>query len=903
MQYHVATMFDNGSLSLPTNEQKIGGKPTKSISERLKGKTGRIRGNLMGKRVDYSARTVITSDPNIQIDELGVPLKIALNLTYPETVTSDNIENLTKLVKNGRNNYPGANYVTKKIKKYNQKTIIDLKYSNNINLEIGDIVDRHLINGDYVLFNRQPSLHKQSMMSHKISVINNFNLNTFRMHVSATPPYNADFDGDEMNLFAPQSEQAKNECKHIALLRNQIISGRFSEPIITFVQDSVLGAFLLTQKNIKINWRDIMNLLVFCNNLKPYVIEKKNYNGNELFSKLLYPNINLNKDNVIIKNGVLLNGIIKKKINVLLVGNIWYKYGKDYTADYIFNIQRIICNWLLIRGFTCGVGDLIISKDKKIEIIKEIEKKKLEINHLITEIENNPELIDSDTFEESVRENLKSHKGVIEKIVMNYLNINNNFFVMANSGSKGKGINIMQMVGALGQDILEFKRMEKTVNNRTLPHFFQNDDRAEARGYIEHSYYDGLSPEEFFFHNMTSREGIIDTAIKTQDTGYISRKLMKALEDIMIKYDNTVRNHTNQIIQFVYGDNGVDQVKQTNQSISLILKGDKIIKEEYCFNDNEIKKLSSKFKLNNLKEKNNEYYNDILINRNKLRLIQQKFILNYITLIDNYCSPVNFKRITNDILEYNNIDDKNEDINPMYIYNKLEELLDYKVTKLLNIGKNTDLIKIDDKQFKFIFKLFIFEYMSPKIIIYKYKLTKFKFDILYNQIIDEFNSSIVEPGEMVGSIGAQHIGEPSTQMTLNTFHATGSGVIGMQGVPRLRELISVSKINKTPSMEIYLNETNRNNQEKANIIGSHINMTLLNDIINFSEFSIIYDNSDYNLKKDNMTDMFQVLINNNKIKPEDMPFILKLNINKTKLIKRSLTLLDTKTAFIKYWKK
>jgi len=701
-------------------------------------------------------------------------------------------------------------------------------------------------------------------------------------------------------MFIPQNIQTRSELEHIANLKYQIISPRFSKPIITFVQDSVLGVYLLTNNNIKLDWREIMNLIIYCNNIDiGNILKNKKYTGKELYSKLIYSNINVDKDGVIIKNGNIIEGNIKKKVNELLIGNIWYKYGADYTSTYIFNVQRLVSNWLLQEGFSCGVKDLIINNKVKIEIIKEIEKKKMEINHLITEIENNPELIDYETFEDSVRENLKSHKGVIEKMVMSELDDTNNFYVMAKSGSKGSSINIMQMIGSLGQDILEFKRMEKTISNRTLPHFFENDDRAEARGYIERSYLDGLNPEEFFFHNMASREGLIDTAIKTQDTGYISRKLMKGLEDIMVKYDGTVRSSTNKIIQYVYGDNGVEQIKQTIQSLSLITKGDKKIMEDYCFTNKEIKDLQSKFKLKSLDNKNKDYYKNILKYRDGLRYIQKIYIQNYITLIDSYASPINFKRLINDIINYKNINDKEESINPEYIYNKIDHILSYKVTNLLNINNNNNIKIQDEKEYKFLLNLFLFEYISPKIIIYKYKLSKYKFDILINQIIEEYNDSIVEPGEMVGSLGAQHIGEPSTQMTLNTFHATGSGVVGMQGVPRLRELISISKANKTPTMDIYLKD--KTNHKTANIISSYINITVFNDII--ESYSIIYDtNKNGIIKEDDVSNMFQIFINNNKLNPENIPFILKLVVNKTVLIQKSISLLDIKTAFITFWK-
>ena len=749
------------------------------------------------------------------------------------------------------------------------------------------------------------------MMAHKIKVIKNKDLYTFRMNVSATPPYNADFDGDEMNIHVPQTIQTKTELEHIANLKYHILSPKDSSPVISFVQDSVIGVYKLTLDNIEIDWRDMMNLLVLCNNVNfNNIIKNKKYSGKTLYSKLIPNDINAIKDNGEIINGNIVKGPINSKCNKTLVGNIWYKYGADKTIDYIFNTQRLVSNYLLFEGFSAGIGDLIIDNKLKIEIIKSLEKKKMETNHLITEMENNPELIDADTFEESLRENLKAHKGVIEKMVMSNLDNTNNFFTMSKdgSGSKGSGINIMQMVGALGQDILEFKRIPKRVNDRTLPHYFQNDDRAEARGFIERSYYDGLSPQEFFFHNMTSREGLIDTAIKTQDTGYISRRLMKGLEDIMIKYDGTVRTVNNNIIQMVYGDNGIEQIKQTIQKLYLIKKDNNELMKEYFFNDNEIKELVKKSYLKSTDSKkfneiNSTNYSMLKDLRDELRYIQRTYTQNYVNIIEEYASPVNFKRLITDIKNYKNINDNDEKINPIYIYEKIEYILKHGNTILLTIKKkykNTKNIKIDDEiKYKFLFKLLLFEYISPKKIINNYNLSKFKFDILINQIIDEYNNGMVEPGEMVGSLGAQHIGEPSTQMTLNTFHATGSGNVGMLGVPRLREIISLTKDIKTPTMQIYLKDNK--NYNKTKIISSYIKTTYIRDLV--KNYSIIFENnSDDIIKKDKVSNMLLIPIGNSNLNAENIPFVLRLEINKNILVQRDMSLLDIKTQFINYWK-
>ena len=267
LQYHVATYFDNESASLPKSEFKSGNKPTKSIAERIKAKGGRIRSNLMGKRVDFSARSVITSDPYIDIDQVGVPLKVALNMTVPEEVTPYNIKYLTKLVNNGAYNYPGANYIYKKNyingKKINQR--IDLKYrkkSYSHKLSYGDIVQRHIIDNDYVLFNRQPTLHKPSMMGHRVQVLNRNDCNTFRMNVSVTGPYRADFDGDEMNMHVPQSIQTSVELRKLARVPSQIISPRMNAPVISPVQDTLLGIFRITNDGVYFNELEMMEMLM-----------------------------------------------------------------------------------------------------------------------------------------------------------------------------------------------------------------------------------------------------------------------------------------------------------------------------------------------------------------------------------------------------------------------------------------------------------------------------------------------------------------------------------------------------------------------------------------------------------------------------------------------------------------
>jgi DNA-directed RNA polymerase beta' subunit len=518
LQMHIATYYNNENISLPKSEQKSGGRATKSISERIKGKTGRIRGNLMGKRTDFSARTVITSDPNLSLDELGVPIKIAMNITFPEVVTPYNIDEMTKLVKNGRYVYPGANYVIPGSTQDGKKYTIDLRYRRRgIKLIPGDIVERHIRDGDPVLFNRQPSLHKLSMMCHKVKVINDFKLSTFRINVSVTTPYNADFDGDEMNMFVPQSIQTQYELAHIVDVSKHIITPKSSTPIIKLKQDTVIGIYQMTENNVQIDWHDAMNIVSNCKNIDKKIITKENTTSHKLFSTIIPPLINvIDGSKLEINNGNLVKGVVNgSALNGKIINFSWDRYGSKITKDFIDNSQKLVINYLLQDGFTIGLGDAIIPVNESLEIRKVLKEKMLEVQHLITEIENYPELLDPETFEKQIYSLLSTTKGDIPKMVMSKLNTKNHFFTIIDSGAKGNSLNLAQIVGGLGQDILKFARIEKKVNNRTLVHFTQNDDTAEARGFIMNSYFDGLEPHEFYFHHMTGREGLIDTAIKS----------------------------------------------------------------------------------------------------------------------------------------------------------------------------------------------------------------------------------------------------------------------------------------------------------------------------------------------------------------------------------------------------
>jgi DNA-directed RNA polymerase II subunit RPB1 len=776
LQLHIVQYFDNETISLPKSEFKTGGRPTKSISERIKSKQGRVRSNLMGKRVDFSARSVITSDPYIDIDQVGIPKKIAMELTVPEEVTPFNIKHLSELVKNGRDEYPGANIVLRTVYRDGKPEVLkmDLKYRKKaIRLNIGDVVERHAVNDDWVLFNRQPTLHKPSMMGHRAQVIDREDCNTLRVNVSVCGPYNADFDGDEMNIHIAQSIQARNELKRIANVSLQIIGAKDSNPIIGCVQDALSGAYLLTLPDVRIKGSDVANFL--CNTTSEYKFEidkNKIYTGHDIFSYIIPKGIN----NLRMKDGKKIFEIVDGKLTVgrldkstlskvknSIIHIIWDKYGPNKTRKFIDDSQKLVLAFLAHRGFTIGFGDSI-STNKVYDLVNQMANNKInEYNVLLTQYENDIDQLDPVNVEDILKSDLNAFSVDIGNTVTKTLDNTNNLFVMINSKSKGSIMNVQHMMCCVGQKTVEGSRIKKKIENRTLPIFHKDDDTPEARGFIKSSFVQGVNSYEFFYDAMAGREGLIDTAIKTAKTGYIQRQLIKGLEDLSIKYDMTNRNSKNVIIQYIYGENGIEQSKQSQLMIEMLAMNNKQVTEAYGFTSDEISKMEKKLKLKNLSKLNKEYIEKIKSFRDKLRIIQQVANNNYKVLEEKYFLPINLIRIVQD---YSN-NNENIELSPTYILDSIEELLTCNETRLLPSLKPTDKYLLhDDRSLKYLLEIALHDYLCPKKCIFKYGLSKSQFDTIIKDIKLNFVKALVEPGEMVGIISAQSIGEPCSQMSI-----------------------------------------------------------------------------------------------------------------------------------------
>jgi DNA-directed RNA polymerase II subunit RPB1 len=906
LQYHVFTFLNNSIPGISAALQRNGRK-MKSVSDRLRKKDGRIRGNLNAKRVDQSARSVITPDPYISVDQLGVPIKVAMNLTFPEIVNQLNIDKVRNLILNGPDNWPGAKYIHKSGK---DGIIINIKYCNlgdiADNLEIGDIVHRHVMDDDYVLFNRQPSLHKMSMMCHRVKVMP---FKTFRLNVLDTPPYNADFDGDEMNMHLPQTVQTMNELKDLAYIPYMIISQKDGVPIIGMVQDVLLGSYRISSDNVRLDAKAVSNLQMvntMFNGKLPS--NTKQYSGKEIYSMILPPNINTEIKKFKVENSLITSGKLNKHafkgLSKGLIPLIYHDFGPKACKNFLDNTQRLICRWLMLDGFSVGMSDLIITEDHKAkikEIVNDNKKKAYETLDKFRrgELVNN-NIFDNEKFIENKLINIMNElNSGVQKVCMENLNDDTNRMInMVNSGSKGKESNVTQIMGCVAQIKVEGKRIPYGFTGRTLPHYTKYDDGPEARGFVENGFIEGLTPQEVFFHAMGGREGLIDTAVKTSDTGYIQRRLVKSMEDAKIYYDFTVRNASGVIVQFIYGEDGMNGSKIERQDIPFIKMNDIELAHNYLLTENDelkfyLLKQAADITIKSLSQLKN-LFKEICEDRDTLitKVFKNK-------LVDNILYTIPFNRILNDAkskLKNANVKRKKSDLDAQYILENIKWLKE-------NLIINTDCCLF--------LRLLLNTYLNPKQLIINHGFTKNIFDYIVQKIVRYFKQSITHPGEMVGVIAAQTIGEMGTQMTLDSFHVSGTdaAVNATSGVPRLKELLSVSKNIKTPTMTIHLKDDvskilkednideTKIEQAKFSVLGIKTNIEVIRlcNIIDKSE--IYWDNGTLtNIPDDkNFVSMYN-LFKNQHSDDEKSNLVLRLLINKEKLLMYDLKMIDIYTS-------
>ena len=786
LQYHTTTYFDNEVSGIPQAHHRSG-RPLKTLTQRLKGKEGRFRGSLSGKRVDFSSRTVISPDPSLDIAEVGVPEAVALKLTIPEVVTEWNIERLKRFVINGPNKFPGANYIVRPDGVKIRLDFVEDRETIANNIEIGYLIERHLSDGDIVMFNRQPSLHQMSIMGHYVKVLPG---KTFRLHPSVCPPYNADFDGDEMNLHVPQSEEARAEAILLMRVQDQLISPRYGGPIIGALRDFITGAYLLTKDGTTLNPQEFSNLAMiggYDGTFPEPAIKNKNgqfYTGKQLFSLFMPKDFNYvitskwskgtkgpAKD-VVIKNGQLISGVIDKaSIGAEEPDSVLHRITKDYGNDvakkFLNSILIMLKQFITHYGFSYGYSDLELSTKTKENILGGIQETYDKVYDLISQakkgtLQLSRGLSADEALEAYIVNELSKARDRAGSTADKSFDETNAGRIMATTGARGSSLNIGQMAGALGQQSIRGRRINKGYNNRALPHFKENDTNPDAKGFGKSNYRDGLSTLEFFFHAMGGREGLVDTAVRTQQSGYMQRRLINALEHLKLEYDGTVRDPHGHIIQFLYGEDGIDVAKSDHGEafrIQRLIDSETIIDTGKKATKEEITELAKKY---------------------------------------------------------------TKTFNPRLTQTVHDALLES-------------------------------------------KLSKEGVEKVCKKALELYDKAKVEPGQAVGVVTAQSIGEPGTQMTLRTFHFAGIRERNVTlGLPRLIELVDARKKPVTPTMDIYLEENHKKSKEKAIKVAREILHTKISALISSTE-------TDYSTK-------------------------IKLNLNTDKLKERACTIADVEEA-------
>ncbi len=581
LQYHVSTLISNEITTLPPARHRSG-RALKTLMQRLSKKEGRFRGNLSGKRVNFSARTVISPDPNISINEIGIPIDIAKELTVPVKINKSNIDELKRLILNGPDVHPGANYITrpdgirKKITGDNKKDISE-------EIDAGYIVERHIINGDITVMNRQPSLHRMSMMAHRARVMP---FRTFRLNLPVTIPYNADFDGDEMNLHVPQTEEARTEAEMLMSVENNIRSPRYGLPIIACKHDHITGSYLLTRDGTKFTKQDAMQIL-FLLGIEDFPV-KEEYSGKELFSMILPKDLNVefktalgeydaDQEYVVIKNGVLKKGVIddnalgEKKAR--LIDIIEKRYDPETTRKFIDNVSRLALEVVSRHGFSISISDFDLNERARKKIEDVIQDYQKNTDRLIKDyMEGKLGKMAGMTAEMNLENRILQSGGMVtneaSEIVAKDLPLNS-AVTMAVTGARGSFINLTQTCALVGQEALEGERIHRGYIGRTLSHFHPGDIGLKSRGFVNHGYKEGLDPFEFFFDGMNSRENLMDKSLHTRHSGYMERRLVNALQDLRVEYDGTVRDSKNHIIQFVAGEDSIDPAKSDGGTVDI----------------------------------------------------------------------------------------------------------------------------------------------------------------------------------------------------------------------------------------------------------------------------------------------------------------------------------------------
>jgi DNA-directed RNA polymerase I subunit RPA1 len=797
-----------------------GKKNEDGIKQKLEKKEGLFRKNMMGKRVNFAARSVISPDPNIETNEIGVPPVFAKKLTYPEPVTSHNFKDMQQAVINGVDKWPGAaaienengQVISLRMKTQDERlALANQLLASSSSSAIGarnKKVHRHLTNGDVVLMNRQPTLHKPSIMGHRARVLPGEK--TIRMHYANCNTYNADFDGDEMNMHFPQTEIARAEALQIADTDHQYLVATSGKPLRGLIQDHISVSVWMCNRDTFFDRATYQQLIYNC--LRPengHIVGERivtvppaiikpfpRWTGKQVITTILKNVMPVNHAPLVLtsksstpgdrwgkgseegvvhfKGGEFITGILdKSQIGPTgggFIHSIHEVYGPTVAGKMLSILGRLLTKYLHIRAFTCGIDDLRLTpKGEQVrkEKLEEAHRIGLEVAAKYVSLDNqkptdtDPELLSR--LEDVVRDDSKLAgldmmmtkrsgqlssditlaclpSGLVKQFPKNQMQS------MTVSGAKGSAVNANLISCNLGQQVLEGRRVPVMVSGKSLPCFKPFETDIRAGGYVVNRFLTGIRPQEYYFHAMAGREGLIDTAVKTSRSGYLQRCLIKGMEGLKVEYDTSVRDSDGSMVQFLYGEDGLDVTKQKHLT-------------------------DFKFLLQNLiSECEQLNYDDT----NYATIFEEKD-----AILKRMKKALKYAKANNP----NGPDPVLANFNPgKYGYATSEKFFDALTTYLKT---NPDGM-VKDKEHP--------DGVGTR-------------KALESVLAAKYLKSVVEPGEAVGIVAGQSVGEPSTQMTLNTFHLAGHSAKNVTlGIPRLREIVmTASNHIATPSMTLRIN--------------------------------------------------------------------------------------------------
>jgi DNA-directed RNA polymerase II subunit RPB1 len=768
LQQHLVQYFHHGGQGTDSKLMNTGGRAhsrtLRLIPDRWRGKKGRFRGNLGGKRVDFSSRTVASPAPDYDVDEVGIPEVVACHLTFPERVTRFNIDQLTERVRRGFGVRDGASTVV-----IPGSDPIDLSLCtdrDSIVLEFGWVVERHLIDGDWVLLNRQPSLHRMSIMAHRIRIIKD---KTFRLPVCDTTPYNADFDGDELNIHVLQTHDARAEAETLMSVSTQMINPETNKPIIALVQDSLVAAFLMTQRTTFLSRHQAMQVLVTLRYLPrgfwlppPAILKPEPlWTGKQIFS-LLFPE-HLTFDMVVrsgaddgvgkpggwmdplerrvrvVDSDLVCGSLCKKTLGTSaggLVHVLIQDWGFTRAGQFVSDAQRMLRAYMMIRGFSVGVGDCVMG-----------ETTHRRVNALMSDTFSTTDRI----RKEAVSAPRELVDGCITKMLGGFLtsggaevvkdvnvSTGNRISVMIESGAKGSSINISQILSSVGQQSVEGGRIQDGMDGRTLPCYRRGDTSAGSHGFVCNSYGTGLTAQEYFFHAMGGREGLVDTAVKTASTGYIQRRLSKAQEGLQVRYDGTVRNTSGEIIQFYYGGDSYYPTKLERTRLNIFAMDNTTLNAHVVGTSDEWDEVW-------MAAAHNEYTklraDRDLVRYSQLRLSPEA--------TGEMVMPTNPERIFS--RAQSKFGRGPRPSTPDMVTVHVGELL-----RKIEASRRTDATVFT--------RVYLRSHLTLRNLVVVRKLGVEAIEWVCDAIWTKYNEALAEPGEMVGTLGASSIGAPCTQM-------------------------------------------------------------------------------------------------------------------------------------------